>query len=147
MASWWWWINSQNTLTILNVMDKLRLSINVQKVISIALCMINSHNGSSGYLSRMVVQHFHPYFIQNIPSYGTFLASSSIHYITFEFKDYVFLRLQQYKYMSSSKKIREINLYATTMVSISYCRGLVVWITNWSCVHVHVYMWSSLFLF
>jgi hypothetical protein len=35
-------------------------------------------------LGRIVVQHILPYFIKNVPIYGTLWISSSIHYMTFE---------------------------------------------------------------
>jgi hypothetical protein len=35
-------------------------------------------------LGRMVVQHILPYFIKNVPIYGTLWISSSIHHITLE---------------------------------------------------------------
>jgi hypothetical protein len=35
-------------------------------------------------LGRMVVQHILPYFIKNVPIYGTLWLSSSIHHITLE---------------------------------------------------------------
>jgi hypothetical protein len=58
---------------------------------------------------------------------------------SFEVGDWVFLRLQPYKICPSSKTRTIINYHQSTMALIRCCKRLVLWHTNWSCLHLHKY--------
>jgi hypothetical protein len=65
----------------------------------------------------------------------------------FEVGDWVFLKLQPYKYMSINQKNKENKLapkYYGPLQGI--CKGLEVWLTNWSFLHLHMYIQSSMFI-
>ena len=64
----------------------------------------------------------------------------------FEVGDWVFLRLQPYKQISLKQQNKDNKLAPNIMAPIRFCKGLKVWLTNWSCLHIHVYIQSSMFL-
>jgi hypothetical protein len=64
---------------------------------------------------------------------------------SFEVWDWVFLILQPYKQMSIKKAKMNNNYHQSTMVLIRCCKRLVLWHTNWSCLHLHEFTQFSMF--
>jgi hypothetical protein len=65
-----------------------------------------------------------------------------------EFKvgDWVFLRLQPYKKMSLKQQNKDTKLAPKYYGPIRFYKGLEILLTHWSCLHLHVYILSSMFL-